>query len=162
MEKARLKRQFIYYAGTFLIVLVAVILYAVWIERSEAIPLSETLSQIWFMPILVLGLQFGYESILSSLNKRTQPSKSEENYIQHISMVARQLLGLTISDIETLKVNQVFQLALSEAYKRYQEKIKKEEDYLIILEWFELGTLEHSVVELTIKETIFLLDKENR
>lgn len=161
MQKSRLKRQIIYYFGTFLIVLIAVIGYSLWLVNSEGTPFLETFQQVWFFPILVLGLQFGYESILGGLNKRTLPSKNEENYIQHISTVARQLLQLNISDFETLKDNQVFQLALSEAYQRYKEKNKKEADYQIILEWFEKGTLEHAVVELTIKETIFLLNKES-
>lgn len=161
MQKSRLKRQIIYYFGTFLIVLIAVMGYSLWLVNSEGTPFLETFQQVWFFPILVLGLQFGYESILGGLNKRTLPSKNEENYIQHISTVARQLLQLNISDFETLKDNQVFQLALSEAYQRYKEKNKKEADYQIILEWFEKGTLEHAVVELTIKETIFLLNKES-
>ena len=162
MQKSRLKRQIIYYLGTFLIVLIAVIGYSLWLVNSQGTPFLETFQEVWFFPILVLGLQFGYESILGGLNKRTLPSKSEENYIQHISTVARQLLQLNISDFETLKDNQVFQLALSEAYQRYKEKNKKEADYQIILEWFDKGTLEHAVVELTIKETIFLLNKESR
>jgi hypothetical protein len=161
MEKTQLKRQIIYYLGTFLIVLVAVIGYSLWLGNTEGIPFLETFQQVWFFPILVLGLQFAYESILGGLNKRSLPSKNEETYVQHISMVARQLLQLNISDFETLKDNQVFQLALSEAYKRYKEKNKKEADYQIIQEWFEKGTLEHAVIELTIKETIFLLDKES-
>ena len=161
MKKTRVKRQFIYYLGTFFIVLIFVIAYSFWLSNAEETEFLDTFQQFWFMPILVLGLQFGYESILGSLNKRTLPSKSEENYVHHISSVARQLLSLNISDFELLKENQVFQLALSEAYKRYKEKKKNEADYQIILEWFEIGTLEHAVVELIIKETIFLLKKQD-
>lgn len=162
MKKNRLKRQIIYYFGTFIIVSLIVIGYSFWLLNSEGTPFLDTFQQVWFLPILVTGLQLGYESILGGLNKRTIPSKNEENYIQHISSVARQLLELNISDFESLKNNQVFQLALSETYKRYKEKNKNETDYHIILEWFEMGTLEHAVVELTIKETLFLLGKESQ
>jgi hypothetical protein len=160
MEKASLKRQFIYYFGTFTIVSLLVIGIAIYNQITAETPFLESMQQLWFMPILVLGLQFAYESILGALSKKTLPNKSEEGYVQHISMVARQLLNLTMSDFEVLKDNQVFQLALSEAYQRYKAKNKKESDYQLFLEWFEEDTLEHNVVELTIKETLFLINKE--
>jgi hypothetical protein len=160
MEKTHIKRQFIYYFGTFTIVLFVVIGIAIYNQTTAEIPFLESMQQLWFMPILILGLQFAYESILGTLSKKSMPSKSEEGYVQHISMVARQLLNLSMSDFEVLKDNQVFQLALSEAYQRYKDKIKKESEYQLFLDWFEPGTLEHSVVELTIKETLFLINKE--
>ena len=161
MHKSGFKRQLIYYYGTFFVVLMVVTGYSLWQVRAQGTPFIENFQQVWFLPVLVFILQFSYDLFHKVLKKRVIPKSSGETYIQHISHAAKESLQLETSDFENLRNNHNFQRALGEIYQRYLDKNKNEEDYRIILEKLEKGTLEHSIIELAIKESIILLQEES-
>lgn len=159
MKKPTLKRHLIYYLGTLILMVLFISLYALIEWGINDVPFTTSFRRLWIVPPLVVTLLFAYEFILGSIVFSKNPKRNEKNYVLHVSGVAKELLNLERSDFETLRENEAFQKALKTIYQLFLEKNTHEPAYLETLQTFTPDTLAHSVLQIIIQETLYLLNK---
>lgn len=159
MKKPTFKRQFIYYFGTLILMVLFISGYAWFDLIFNDVPFNDTWMRLWIIPFLVVFLLFAYELILSGIVFSKNPKRNEKNYVMHVSGVAKEVLELEVEDFEKLRDNEPFQNALKEIYQLFQKKRSKKENYQAVLDAFKKDSLEFNVVQVVIKETRYLLNE---
>lgn len=159
MKKPTFKRQFIYYFGTLILMVLFISGYAWFDLIFNDVPFNDTWMRLWIIPFLVVFLLFAYELILSGIVFSKNPKRNEKNYVMHVSGVAKEVLELEVEDFEKLRDNEPFQNALKEIYQLFQKKRSKKENYQAVLDAFKKDSLEYNVVQVVIKETRYLLNE---
>lgn len=159
MKKPTLKRHFIYYLGTLILMVLFISGYALFEQLVNDVPFATSLQRLWIVPPLVVTLLFAYEFILGGIVFSKNPKRNEKNYVLHVSSVAKETLDLGIEDFETLRANNDFQESLRNIYQLFQEKNTHEPAYLEALKPFKKESLGYQVLEIIIQETRFLLNE---
>lgn len=159
MKKPTLKRHFIYYIGTLILMVLFISGYALFERLVNDVSFMTSFQRLWIVPPLVVTLLFAYEFILGSIVFSKDPKRNEKNYVLHVSSVAKETLDLDIEDFETLRDNNDFQESLKKIYQLFQEKNTHEPAYLEALKPFKEDSLGYNVLKIIIQETRYLLNE---
>lgn len=160
MENKPQLKTVMQYLRTFAWMIVLLFGYALIAGALQEIPFSQILLNIWFLPIFMIGILIIYEKILARYffkNKRYNPTTQ---FIQHVSMKAKEDLLLSKESFQELNKNETFQKELSEMYQLFLSKELDEKKYIKHLKPFSKDSTERAVLEIVIQEATMLLHQK--
>lgn len=148
------------YSRTFAWMIVLLFGYALIISSFQDVTFAQTLSNIWFLPIFMIVILFIYEQILGRFFFRKTRANPTQNFIQHISLKAKEELYLDKKEFQELNKNEAFQKALSAMYQLFLSKEKNQKKYEVYLKPFQEDSTEKAILDLVICEAMILLDQK--
>jgi hypothetical protein len=156
MKNIPIKKEILYYGGAFILSWMVVGVYGLIQSVRLNLSFVEALEDLWVLPFLVLVLLVVYETLLGFLIKKQEPKRNEKQFNMHVSTVARQTLQLEVSDFQTLRQNERFQIALSDVYRLFINNPHDTVAFDAITKRFNSDPFTQDVIRVIVEEAKFL------
>lgn len=148
------------YLKTFAWMITVLLGYALIFSYFQDVSFSQVIINLWFLPILMMGILIVYEQILGRFFFKNSKPNPAKNFISHVSLKAKEELYLTKDEFQDLNKHDAFQKSMSQIYQLFLAKEIEKKKYKKHLKSFLEDSTEYAVIDLVIREALKILNQK--